>query len=129
MLDRHCASLSKKQAEHLLSLFRTIEERHKQDKPGGPADILRTVAFAIFSFLLVDSVLPSNALEYRCGVRAQECEQRCFQSQASAECLGKCNDEYKGSRDSEERARKEEDRKATIVPPNVWTPDGVKSAK
>jgi hypothetical protein len=108
------------------SMFRG---KRKGDKRGDFVGMSKFLVPAIVSFLLITSALLSTAYEYRYGVKAQECEQRCFQSPASAECLAKCNEEYNMCRDAEERALREENRKAEIVPPNVWTPDGLKPAK
>ena len=89
----------------------------------------KLVILAFLSFVFVTTALPSSAYEYRCGTKAQECEQGCFQGPASTECMAKCNEEYNLCRDSEDRAMKEENRKAEIVPPTVWTPDGPKPAR
>ena len=82
----------------------------------------------IFTTLLLISVTSVSAYDYRCDSKAMECDKRCLQNSASMECLGKCNDEYNLCRDLEERAMREDARRQEIVPPSVWTRDGVKPA-
>jgi hypothetical protein len=76
--------------------------------------------------LLYTGQAHAQAFNYKCDSDVQVCEEHCRESRDPMRCSIQCNNEYNRCREFENRYMQEQNRSSDIVPPNVWTPEGIK---